>query len=94
MKVEWSATPGRAVQQIFAYIAEHNPTAAERIADEILAAGESLHNLPQRYPDRGSGSRQMRIDSTRYVLRYRLAYDPGKVSSVRIVTVRHGARQG
>jgi toxin ParE1/3/4 len=88
VRVIWSPAVLREIDRIYRYIAQSNPRAAENIAREILAAGDSLKRLPYR----GRMVQRTRLRELTltypYIIRYRVASD-----HVRILRVRHGARR-
>jgi plasmid stabilization system protein ParE len=70
------------------YIFDFNPQAAARMADALLAAGDSLASFPHRgRPVRGTAMREL-VTVSPYIIRYRIAGD-----TVIILRVRHGARR-
>jgi len=88
VQVIWSPAALREIEHIYRYIAPSNPRAAEHMVREILAAGDSLENFPNRgRPVPGSQLREMTLVYP-YVIRYRIAAD-----HVRILRVRHGRRR-
>jgi len=88
VQVIWSPAALREISQIYNYIAQFNPRAAARLADELFAAGDSLVSFPNRgRPVPGTALRELTVVYP-YVIRYRVADDV-----VRILRVRHGRRQ-
>jgi toxin ParE1/3/4 len=88
VQVIWSPAALREIAQIYAYIAQFNPRAAETLARALLMAGDSLAAFPDRgRPIAGTGVRELTIVYP-YIIRYRVAAD-----HVRILRVRHGARR-
>ena len=88
MQVIWSPAALREIAQIYAYLAQFNPRAAETIARALLAAGDSLAAFPDRgRPVLGTMLREWTIVYP-YIIRYRVTVD-----HVRILRVRHGARR-
>ncbi len=88
MQVIWSPAALREIENIYRYIAQFNPRAAENMVREILSAGDSLERFPYRgraVP--GTPLREFTL-AYPYMIRYRIAAD-----SVRILRVRHGARR-
>ena len=90
-KIIWSDAAIADLQEIWAYLAQHNPQAAARIGRGILAHVRVLANFPYigpAYP-RGSGGALREI----VVRPYRIFYDVREDSqSVEILHVWHGAR--
>ena len=88
MHVIWAPAALREIEHIYRYIAQFNPRAAEDMAMEILAAGDSLENFPYRgRAVRGTQLRESTLAHP-YIIRYRIAGD-----HVRVLRVRHGARR-
>ena len=88
MQVIWAPAALQDVAQIHGYIARFNPSAAERLAERLLAAGDllvSFQNRGRLVP--GGQLRELTVIYP-YVIRYRVAAD-----HVRIRRVRHGARR-
>jgi plasmid stabilization system protein ParE len=76
------------VARIAAYIASENPVAAERVARELLVAGDSLAVFPRRgRPTSFPGRRELSAVRP-YVVVYRIL--PGEV--VDILRIWHAAR--
>jgi len=60
--VRWLAASAADVRRIFRYIARENPIAAQRIARELVLAGDSLALFPRRgRPGRAQGSRELSV---------------------------------
>ena len=88
MQVVWTKAALRGVWRAYEYIYEFNPGAAQRMADALLAAGDSLVNFPHRgRPVRGTAMREL-VFVTPYIIRYRVERD-----RVVILRVRHSARR-
>ena len=90
-KIIWSDAAIADLQEIWAYLAQHDPQAAARIGRGILAHVRVLANFPYigpAYP-RGSGGTLREIA----VRPYRIFYDVSEDSqSIEILHVWHGAR--
>jgi plasmid stabilization system protein ParE len=67
------------------YIEQFNPLAAERVAQRLFAAGESLANFPER--GRSIGRRRELVVVRPYIIRYRVT-----ASRVDILAIRHAAQ--
>jgi toxin ParE1/3/4 len=88
VRVIWSPSALRDIRHIYNYIARFNPRAAEDLAHQLAAAGDSLENFPQRgRPVPGTNLREWPLVYP-YIIRYRIAGD-----HVRILRVRHGMRR-
>ncbi|HEY2049735.1 MAG TPA: type II toxin-antitoxin system RelE/ParE family toxin [Caulobacteraceae bacterium] len=87
VQVIWTRRALSDITSIRSYVAAFAPRAAERLAQRLLAAGESL----AVYPDRGRPVGRSRRELTvvwPYLLRYQLSAD-----RIEIMSVRHGARR-
>lgn len=88
MQVIWSPSALREVARAVDYLADFNPMAAVRLADGLIAAGDSLGSFPYRGRlVAGTGMREM-VTAYPYIIRYRIVRD-----EVRILRVRHTARR-
>lgn len=73
MRVIWTASSRRDLQGVWAYIARDNPVAADRVDDEIIAAGESLAEMPRRgRPGRRTATRELIVPGRPYIIVYTL----------------------
>jgi toxin ParE1/3/4 len=71
--VVWSPRAVGHLADLRAYIAHENPGAAARMATTLLAAVDRLAELPNLgRPGRVSGTRELVVPSTRYVIPYRV----------------------
>ncbi len=86
MKVEWSPLALQRVEDIVDYIAQDNPEAALRWANELF---ESVGRLSE-FPESGRIVPEIGLSYIRELLlgAYRVVYKVG--TSIRILTVRHG----
>jgi addiction module RelE/StbE family toxin len=87
VRIVWSPSALRDIRHIYSYIARFNGRAAEDLARELVAAGDSLESFPQRgraIP--GTNLREWALVYP-YIIRYRIAGD-----HVRILRIRHGMR--
>ena len=89
MTVVWSP---RAIGHLAAlrnYIARENPGAAARTATTLLAAVDRLAELPNLgRPGRLSGTREVVVPGTRYVIPYRV-----RGERLEIIAVFHGRQR-
>jgi plasmid stabilization system protein ParE len=86
LPVVWTVRARRELEAIQAYITAVKPLAAQRLAARLVAAAESLRELPDRYR---TASRDHELVVVRpYVTRYRVTAE-----AVVILRVRHGARR-
>ena len=87
MRVVWTDQAARDVERITRHIAQDNPTAARRMARELLVAGDSLVMFPRR-------GRRGRVAGTRELVAifpYAIIYSVG-ADTVDILRVWHGAQ--
>ena len=87
--VRWTDAALRDLDDILAYIEQHNPIAAIDLVEAIIASGNSLKIFPARHPVRHiPGIRERPVLGTRYILLYRIE----RADLVLVLAVRHGAR--
>ncbi|GAA0666503.1 plasmid stabilization system protein ParE [Sphingomonas insulae] len=86
-EVVWPDDVIAKIDEITAYIAADDPIAAQKIAQRLIALGESLADFPDRRRPGRNGAREMTGVSP-YIIRYRIID-----GTVVIVDVRHGRRQ-
>jgi toxin ParE1/3/4 len=90
MNIKWSDEALEDLRSLQAYIAKDNPAAAKKIAMAIVEAVEI--NLPENpqmgRPGRVSGTRELVITQTSYIVPYRV-----KVDTIQVLRVYHGARR-
>jgi toxin ParE1/3/4 len=86
-RIIWALAAQDDVISIRAYINQFNPAAAVRMANLLIAAADSLSQMPDRGRPIAGGRREL-ISAWPYVIRYR-----AKGDLVTILRVRHGARQ-
>ncbi|HEX9836869.1 MAG TPA: type II toxin-antitoxin system RelE/ParE family toxin, partial [Alphaproteobacteria bacterium] len=76
MRVVWTDRAGRHLEAIKAYIAEDNPTAAERMSRAIFAAVERLEDFPgMGRPGRRRDTRELVVSGTPFVVLYTVEGD-------------------
>ena len=86
MRVIWSPGALSEIGHIHSYVADHNPFAAVRLLDALLAAGNSLSRFPHRGRPVGDNLREL-VFVYPYIIRYEVVGD-----MVTILRVRHGSR--
>jgi toxin ParE1/3/4 len=90
MNVRWSVEALKDLRSLQAYIAKDNPAAAKKVAMAIVQAVEI--NLPENphmgRPGRVSGTRELVIAQTSYIVPYRV-----KAGAIQVLRVYHGARR-
>jgi plasmid stabilization system protein ParE len=70
---------------IRAYIAQFSPLAAQRMAQRLVAAGESLDQRPERGRRITANIRELTVIRL-YIIRYQI-----QGATVSIIRIRHGA---
>jgi toxin ParE1/3/4 len=90
MTLAWSPESIHDLIALRAYIAEHDPAAAKRVALHILYCMEHLlsENPKLGAPGRVPGTRELAIPKTPYVVPYRV-----RGATVEIIRVYHSARR-
>ena len=89
MTVVWSPRAIRHLTDLRAYIARDNPDAAARTAVALLTAVERLAGLPNLgRAGRVSGTRELVVPGTRYVIPYRL-----RGERFEVIAVFHGRQR-
>jgi toxin ParE1/3/4 len=89
MKIVWRTAALNDLAEIRRFIARDNPPAASRVRALIRAAVERLADHPNLgRPGRVSGTRELVVARTPYIVAYRV-HD----SQLRILSVIHGARR-
>ncbi len=86
-KVVWTLGARQDVQQIWNYVSQFAPLAAQRLVLRLVTTGDSLSEYPIRGRSIGGGIRELTIVAP-YLIQYRV--ENGVVD---ILTVRHGARE-
>jgi toxin ParE1/3/4 len=89
MKIVWSPRAVAHLVAIRAFIAEDSPDAAQSVAAKIVASVEQLALFPNRgRAGRVSGTRELVVVGTAYVLPYRV-----KAERLEIIAVFHGRQR-
>ncbi|MGB8535572.1 MAG: type II toxin-antitoxin system RelE/ParE family toxin [Acidobacteriaceae bacterium] len=89
MRIWWTNRASAQLEAAFDFIADDNVPAAEKQLDIIKRAVEQLANFPEMgRPGRVDGTRELVIQSTPYIVAYRV-----KAQLVRVVALLHGARR-
>ena len=90
MNIQWSDDAVDDLRNLHAFIAKDNPAAARKMALTIVEAIET--NLPANphmgRPGRVSGTRELVISQTPYIVPYRIKGD-----TIQVLRVYHGARR-
>jgi len=89
VEVKWTRRASDQLASAYAYVLEANPAAAHRQMEIVIRAVEQLSDFPEiGRPGRVAGTRELVIQSTPYIVAYRL-----RGRSVRILALLHGARR-
>lgn len=89
MIVVWSPRAIEHLAHLRAYIARDNSKAANRIASALLEAVEHLAKLPNLgRPGRVTGTRELVVPRTPYIIAYRLRGD-----RLEVIAVFHGKQK-
>jgi toxin ParE1/3/4 len=89
LRVLWTIRASAQLEAAYDFVPEENVSAAEKQLDMIKQAVEQLVNFPEMgRPGRVYGTRELIIQSTPYIVAYRL-----KGSVVEILALLHGARR-
>lgn len=86
-RVIWSVAAIGGLERIRAHIAAFRPLAAERLAERLVKAANSLREDAERGRSLRGGRRELTVVHP-YLIRYRVKGD-----TVMILEVRHGARR-
>ena len=90
MRILWSPEARQDLDEIFEYILSDDPGAAAATLDRIDEAVAMLGMYPAAgRPGRISGTRELVIAGTPFLVAYRIA---GRPRAVQVLAVRHGAR--
>ena len=89
MTVKWTRRALRDMRYLFDFISDDDPAAARRMVAHLRDAAGHLGRTPQPgRPGRVSGTRELVLAATPYVVVYRIEGD-----QVQIVAVIHGGRR-
>ena len=88
LPILWRSKARLSLAQINNYIADHNPTAAQRLKDAIEQAASNLPQHPYLYrPGLVAGTREVVVHPN-YVVIYRVT-----ISAIEIINVLHSRQQ-
>ena len=87
VRIIWNVSAREDVERIRSYVAQFDPVAAQRLANRIIRASNSLADFPNRGRPAGGTRRELVIVPT-YVIRYRVAGD-----TVYITRIKHGRQR-
>ena len=89
MKLQWTPLASNHLESAYEYLAQESARAADTSIERILSAVEALEHHPRMgRKGRVSGTRELVITGTPFVIAYRLRRD-----QVEILAVLHGARR-
>jgi len=89
MDIVWRQVALDGLEHARRYIAEHNPAAADRILEAILAAVGCLADMPNMgRPGRVDGTRELVVVGTPYLVAYTVISDV-----LHIIALQHGAQE-
>ena len=89
MTIVWSPRAVRHLTDLRAYIARDNPEATARVAVTLLTSVERLAGMPSLgRPGRVSGTRELVVPGTPYVIPYRL-----RGERLEVIAVFHGRQR-
>ena len=89
MEVRWTRKALANLDQEAEYIAQDNPEAAVRIVEQIRSSVQTLLDFPALgRPGRVSGTRELVINETPYIVPYRI-----REQTVEILRVLHSSRK-
>jgi len=89
MRIVWTEPAVRDLAAARAYIARHNPAAADRQVERVIAAVGSLLHFPELgRPGRRAGTRELIIARTPYIVAYRL-----NAEAIEILRVVHSRQR-
>jgi toxin ParE1/3/4 len=89
LRIRWTSRAFAQLEAAFDFVAYDNAPAAKKQLDTIARAVEQLANFPELgRPGRVNGTRELVIQSTPYIVAYRV-----KGELVRVVALLHGARR-
>lgn len=89
MRIRWTEPALDDLEKIGDYIARHDPGAAARMVDTIFSQVDRLETFPKLgRPGRVSGTRELVVTTTPFIVPYRL-----KADQIELLAVLHGARR-
>lgn len=89
MRIRWLKQAVADLEHAFAYIAEDNPVAARQVAEKVQQAIGHLSEHPSMgRPGRVSGTKELVITGTPFVVPYRINHD-----TIEILRIFHSARK-
>jgi toxin ParE1/3/4 len=91
MRFVWLPTATRDLQHLQTYLNEHSPANTQLVVERILRAVERLAQFPyQGRVGRGTGTRELVVQRTPYIIIYWIIDDDGAGEILRVL---HGAQR-
>lgn len=88
MRLRWTRRALRRLDEVGAYVSEHNPPAAARLIRRIVEQTETLRPHPRKgRPGRVPATFEMIVTGTPYIVAYRILGE-----EIQILTVLHAAQ--
>jgi len=88
-RIDYAARYFRQLEEVRERIAEDNPAAATRLVERIRAAVERLRDFPVLgRPGRVSGTRELVVPSTHYIIPYRVVGE-----TIQVLALIHSAQR-
>ena len=89
LPIVWTAPARAQLAEVYDYVSESNPLAAENQVELVVNATRNLAEFPEMgRPGRLRGTRELVVSGTPYIVVYRI-----RLSSVRVLAVMHGAQR-
>ena len=91
-RVVWAESAIRDLEGVIAFLAERNPTAAQRTVDQIERAGIRLGDMATGRPGRVAGTYEKVVPGLPHILAYAIQPLPDGAELIVILRAIHGAR--
>jgi len=89
LPIVWTTPASDQLAEVYNYIAQASPGAAENQVELVVSATRNLAAYPELgRPGRRRGTRELVASGSPYIVVYRL-----RLSSVRVLAVMHGAQR-
>ena len=89
LPIVWTAPARAQLAEVYDYVSESNPLAAENQVELVVNATRTLAEFPEMgRPGRLRGTREFVVSGTPYIVVYRI-----RLSLVRVLAVMHGAQR-
>lgn len=90
--VVWADTARSDYLRIIRFIAQENPDAAERVADDLDGAVVGLGEMAIGRPGRVSGTYEKVVSGLPYIIAYAITVEADHGETIAVLHVIHGAR--